>query len=482
MVSEKKMIQIIQSGIEKSSYPKRILIVGAGMSGLVAASLLNHAGHNVQIIEASTRVGGRVFTKRAPFTEGLYLDVGAMRIPNTHRLVMEYVKKFNLPLQPFINSSPHDILYLNGIKTTYGQYLRNPDILNYPVSPSEKGKNVNQLITKMVEPIFRFVSQNPKKHWPIVIEYFEKFSVDDYLRSNPYGLFLSNAAIELIKIMHMIEGFPEFSLVEVLREMSLLFNDDVHFYEIKGGNDLLPNAFLSELYPNIHFNRQVVKIHQTQHDVTISCIHPQTKSLYHYTGDIAIITIPFSTLQFVQMEPYDSVSHEKRKAIRELHYVTSAKIGLQFSQRFWEKEGMYGGRVITDLPTRFSYFPSHDFDSEGHGVMLASYTWEDDALPWESLTEDEQIRKALDTLSIIYDQSISDHFVIGISHNWGKYPYSSGCFTLYKPWQETELSPHIASPEGRMYFAGEHTDVPHGWIQTAIKSGIRVALEVNHLP
>lgn len=129
-VSEKKMLNAIHQGIGKTSRPKKILIVGAGMAGLVSASLLKNAGHDVKIIEATSRVGGRIYTKRAPFTEGLYLDVGAMRIPSTHQFVHEYVKKFNLILQPFINSTNEDVLYINGVKTTYGQYLKNPDLLN----------------------------------------------------------------------------------------------------------------------------------------------------------------------------------------------------------------------------------------------------------------------------------------------------------------------------------------------------------------
>ena len=67
-------------------------------------------GHNVKIIEANNRVGGRVYTLRAPFTDGLYLDVGAMRIPESHYLVLEYIQKFGLTIQPFINETPEDII------------------------------------------------------------------------------------------------------------------------------------------------------------------------------------------------------------------------------------------------------------------------------------------------------------------------------------------------------------------------------------
>jgi monoamine oxidase len=67
------MISTIQHGLNKTQTPKKILIVGAGMAGLVAASLLKKAGHNVTILEAAKRVGGRVYTKRSPFINGQYM-------------------------------------------------------------------------------------------------------------------------------------------------------------------------------------------------------------------------------------------------------------------------------------------------------------------------------------------------------------------------------------------------------------------------
>jgi monoamine oxidase len=110
------MISIIRNGLPKTQIPKKIIIVGAGMAGLVAASLLKQAGHHVTIIEACERVGGRVYTLRADFSDGQYLEAGAMRIPHTHLLTLEYIKKFQLPVNRFINSTPNDIIYLRGIK------------------------------------------------------------------------------------------------------------------------------------------------------------------------------------------------------------------------------------------------------------------------------------------------------------------------------------------------------------------------------
>jgi monoamine oxidase len=71
------------------------------MAGLVAGYELSKSGHDVTILEARTRPGGRVHTLREPFSDGLYAEAGAARIPDGHELTLKYVKEFALPLEPF---------------------------------------------------------------------------------------------------------------------------------------------------------------------------------------------------------------------------------------------------------------------------------------------------------------------------------------------------------------------------------------------
>lgn len=80
---------------------KKVLILGAGMAGLVSGYELSKLGHNVTILEARPRSGGRVHTIRDAFDDGLYAEAGAARIPETHDLTLKYVKEFDLPLDPF---------------------------------------------------------------------------------------------------------------------------------------------------------------------------------------------------------------------------------------------------------------------------------------------------------------------------------------------------------------------------------------------
>lgn len=154
-----KMLHIINVGLVKTKNPKQIIIAGAGISGLVAASLLKEAGHNITILEANNRIGGRIYTIREPFSSGLYFNAGPMRIPETHELTLTYIRKFKLPLNLFINKTASDIIYTNNIKTRLSIFEKNPSILGYPILENEKGKTAEELMLAVLEPILHFIKK-----------------------------------------------------------------------------------------------------------------------------------------------------------------------------------------------------------------------------------------------------------------------------------------------------------------------------------
>ena len=120
--------------------PKKIVIVGAGMAGLVAGYELSQLGHDVTILEARPYVGGRVHTIREPFSDGLYAEAGAARIPENHDLTLKYVKLFDVPLEPMYPSklsalriegnSRHEVSmddFTEGLAQFFGNEFRGPN-------------------------------------------------------------------------------------------------------------------------------------------------------------------------------------------------------------------------------------------------------------------------------------------------------------------------------------------------------------------
>lgn len=88
----------------------QVVVVGAGMAGLAAAYELSRAGHEVTVLEARERVGGRVLTLRSPFATGHSAEAGAARIPPEHELTLGYARHFGMELDRFY---PQDGLFLS---------------------------------------------------------------------------------------------------------------------------------------------------------------------------------------------------------------------------------------------------------------------------------------------------------------------------------------------------------------------------------
>lgn len=237
--------------------------------------------------------------------------------------------------------------------------------------------------------------------------------------------------------------------------------------------DRLPHAFLPALKDRIRLGARVTALEQDADSVTV---HYRTLAgPGHVTGDRAIVTIPFPLLRHVAASP--PFSSGKRRAIRQLHYDSATKIFVQCRRRFWEEDdGIVGGATATDLSVRNVYYPQHCGET-GRGVLLASYTWANEARAWGALSPRERVLQALDDVSQIHPQA-PDAFEGGTSVVWDQEEFSGGAFALFEPGQES-LFEDIAAPDGRLHFAGEHTTMTHAWIQGAIASGLRAASEVH---
>jgi len=467
-------LDVVNQGIGKkfgSVKPKKVIIVGAGLAGLSAGFELKKAGHNPIILEVQQRVGGRVYTLRDPFTEGLYAEVGAMRIPRAHSLTMEYISKFGLKTSDFTMDNPNAYYYISGNKIRAIDANANPSRLGFEVNENEVGKTSNQLYMEAIQPLMDLLEKNGDSAWDEIVAKYDEHSTREFLELQGW----SEGMIEMFGLLANQESVMNSSFLELFREDS--GNYYTNMVEIDGGTDRLPYAFLPELKDNIRFGAKMTAMDQSPDDVTIHYQTPAGK--FSETGDYAIVTVPFPVLRHVEvLKPF---SRAKNRAIRQLHYDASAKILFQCKRRFWEEdEGIFGGGTMTDLPIRNLYYPDHGRET-GRGVILASYTWSEDAQRWGSLKPDDRIVQALDDVAEIHPQ-ITQEFEVGTSWMWHDDEFAGGAFALFDPGQQTLLHEEIVKPEGRIHFAGEHASLYHAWIQGAFESGLRAAIAIHRSP
>jgi monoamine oxidase len=405
---------------------------------------------------------------REPFASGLHAEAGAMRVPSAHKLTMAYIKKFHLRLLPFTMNNPQAYHYVRDRKYRIADASTHLPSLGFELAPHEISRSHIQLWEATIRPIMQKFQMEGQAAWDEIYAEYDRYSTREFLEVSNW----SEGAIEMYGLLGNQEARMHMSFGELLRsELSQSFVD---MYQIEGGTDRLPHAFLPTLQNHIRYGARVTAIDQSSDSVTIyyQTLADRTK----VKGDYAIITLPLTVLRHIELlKPF---SRAKQRAIRELNYDASGKVFLQCRRRFWEEdEGITGGGTVTDLPIRNIYYPEHGRET-GRGVLIGSYTWGRDAQRWSYLDPTARIIQTFDQVAQIHPQ-VLDEFEVGASHMWQNDEYAGGAFALFEPGQQTRLHQHIILPEGRIHFAGEHASLAHRWIQGAIESGLRAAFEVH---
>jgi monoamine oxidase len=539
--------QTLEKGLPKlppDAERRDVIVLGAGIAGLVAGKLLKDAGYNVTILEANDgRVGGRVKTFHT--SEGgepafkdpkQYAEAGAMRIPTTHPLVNKVIDLMGLrsKVQPFYNvdvlkadpskQANRTWLKTNGVEVRQYQYNTGdlpPQLtsVGFPLPEALRNQTASALLNDALALPNKLVDKSLPldkqiEGWKEVLAKYDEYSMRQYLRE----YYQDEHVIEYIGTLKNLTSRMFLSFIHNFID-TFYINSETSYIELAGGNWRLPQSFVPYLAEDLVMNARAIELgwfnphtgvgdpramHRGKPGVWVKTVNepavkrgvarPQhIRVEREFTADFLVVTIPFSALRFVKVSPL--FSYDKRRAIIELHYDQATKVLLEFSERFWEWDeatwrarlgspyrghDSLGGGSIVDGPNRFIYYPSHPVPGSTGGVILASYTWADEACRWDSMPDEDRYGFALKGLTDIYGPEIKKFFTgAGRTQSWLRDHYSFGEAAVFTPGQLTTLHPHIPTPEGLVHFAGEHTSLKHAWIEGAIESAVRVALEIS---
>ncbi|EPY89157.1 Interleukin-4 induced protein 1 precursor-like protein [Camelus ferus] len=433
-----QLLRVVTLGLNRTSKPRRVIVVGAGVAGLVAAKVLSDAGHKVTILEADSRIGGRIFTYRDQKT-GWIGELGAMRMPSSHRILHELCKSLGLNLTKFTQYDENTWTEVNEVKLRNYVVEKMPEKLGYPLHPKEKGHSPEEIYQMALNRALKDVTTLGCRK---AMKKFERHTLLDYLLGEGN---LSQPAVRLLGDVMSKDGFFYLSFSEALRAHSCL-SDRLRYSRILGGWDLLPRALLSSLSGPVLLHAPVVAIKQGIHEVSVHVASSRrARNLRSMTADVVLLTrIPFAP----------PLTRRRQEAVRALHYVPATKVFLSFRRPFWHDEHIEGGHSNTDRPSRVIFYPP---PGEG-ALLLASYTWSDAAATFAGLSLEDSLRLALDDVAALH----------------GPIPP-----TLWQTDRDNGQEYNWAIPYGRIYFAGEHTAYPHGWVETAVKSALRAAMLIN---
>src|SRR5215210_3126132 len=172
-----------QGILERRGAPKKVIIIGAGLAGLSAAYQLTQAGHDVTILEAQTRPGGRVHTLRDAFADGLYAEAGAARIPDHHHFTLQYAQLFGLTLEPFQPADLPSVYYVRGerIQVAPGQQVDWP----YKLTPEERRLGLSGMRQKFIWSMLSELGDVTDPSWPPpdALGKYDQMNRSDFWRS-----------------------------------------------------------------------------------------------------------------------------------------------------------------------------------------------------------------------------------------------------------------------------------------------------------
>jgi monoamine oxidase len=473
--------------VQLSGAPKgaSVLVLGAGMAGLVSAHELRRAGYRVQVLEYNARAGGRNWTLRGgdrytelggatqqcQFDPGLYINPGPWRLPYHHRGMLSYCKQLRVPLEPFVqvnnNAYLHDSNAFGGkpqrFRTIKADYQGHVAEL---LAKATQSKKLDQDVTvedqeKLLQSL-RFWGALDKNY-----AYVKSEASSDrrgYDRDPGGGLSARPALSEPIAMSDLLGS----GLWKAL-PMSEIYDMQTTLFQPVGGMGMIGQALAGELGPLIRYNAKVIDIHQDECGVSAT-FEETTAAMSRHTvrADWCVCTLPLSILGQIPM----NVGTPLTEAIAAVPYVASVKVGLQFKRRFWEQdEQIYGGISYTDLPIGNISYPSTGFFGSGKGVLLGAYMFGLAAIEFSGMTPEERISKTVEYGSRIHSQ-YPQEFDNGVAVAWHRSPFTLGCFGLWTEEARTRHYDNLCAFDGRIVLAGEHASYIPGWQEGAVTSAL----------
>ena len=332
----------------------------------------------------------------------------------------------------------------------------------------------------------------------------------------PMGEFLRQrvgaGAAELIGAASGLESMYDRSTMMLLRDALVGSGDG--FDEIVGGLDLLPEGLAARLSRTDVVVRAAVaalrRLDDGRIELAVDHRAPDGGTTTAVeTADVVLCTLPFSVLRRLDIDA--AFTRPKIRAIRNLGYMSSTKVLLHTRERFWEgRDGIVGGASQSDRIWRAAYYPSDNavaattpipaearFNtmygayeggryeaadpavSAGPGVLLASYTWGQDARRLGSIPARERAEVVARDLARLHPAIAEEGMVDGhASMFWDLDPWAAGSFSEPGPGDHTHLFEDAIAPDGHVHFAGEHCSTDPGWIQGAIASALRAVREI----
>lgn len=473
----------------------KVVILGAGISGLISAYELRRAGWDVTVLEARDRIGGRAWTVRGgdrveqigrpdqlcQFSQGLYLNAGAARIPSSHHAILGYARTLGVPIEAMVNQNRAARWEFNGRVVT-----------NRQMTHDVRGR-FTELLAKAIDKgaLDQELAGGDKAAMRGFLAFYGSLNErGEYApdgRSGydplPGGYGQTGRAIPPMGLEDVFRMGPGVALPLVFEEF---FDQQAPMFQPVGGMDRIAHALYNEVRPAVRLGAPVTAIRRLGGgaDGGVRIVHgPGEQAI---DADYCICTLPLTLLRKI---PAD-FSPAKKAAIKDVPYLLSSKVGFE-SRRFWEDEGIYGGLAWTDRLNENIFYPSGGWHAD-KGVLVAAYssgwTGPDHEVRFAGLSHEERFRVCRESVEALHPGK-SRELVRPVTISWSLTPWSEGVGPVGPTFgggpegggARTAAYAELLKPEGPIFFAGEHLSYVPFWQEGAALSAHEAMKTLNEV-
>lgn len=447
----------------------RVIVAGAGLAGLAAAYELTRLGHEVTVLEARDRPGGRVLTLRDGFEGGLHVEAGAIFVREDHDHTVRYARELGVALAPAparARGGGGARCFVRGraVRVQPGEPVRWP----LPLAPGEVGLAPGELRARYLDPVLGEIGDPRHPAWPgpAALRY-DGMTLAALLRARG----ASPGAVAAMRLGYLDEwgdGVDACSALSLLRDL-VQQGPGGAAYVVEGGTDRLPRAFAARLGERVRYGAEVTAIHHDGRGVRVGL--GARGRLEVLEADYLVCALPFPTLRAVRVTPPFSAG--KRRAVEGLRTTSVTRVYLQLRARCWDP-----GETAVPTDLAVMHLADATVGQPGPRAVLEAFVTGPSARRMAAMAPEARVAFAREQAERVHP-GVAAAFERGASYCWDADPWARGDYAWFAPGELGAFLPHLARPEGRVHFAGDHTSALPGWMQGALGSGLRAAEEVH---